>query len=212
MHPNRAVRILGGATHLLTHPQDLVALVGDVRSREEPMARRLPWIPRSAIRFLDRHVKPGMRIFEWGGGGSTLFFLDRGAIVHTVEDHPAWSAKLKETIEATPHSDRWTLHQIPVEPDESEYVTAINRVDDEGGWDLVFIDGVCDTRLDCMRNARPHLKPDGVLLLDDAWRPRYAASDDIMKGYRRSIHKGTRPFRPFMSRTDSFSAANGSHA
>jgi hypothetical protein len=40
---------------------------------------RLPWLPFDLIDDLRERVGPRSRVFEFGGGGSTLFFLDCGA-------------------------------------------------------------------------------------------------------------------------------------
>ncbi|MBI5865097.1 MAG: hypothetical protein HZB38_11440 [Planctomycetes bacterium] len=42
-----------------------------------------PWITFAATRFLERAVRPGSRVFEWGSGGSTLFFRNLGAYRQT---------------------------------------------------------------------------------------------------------------------------------
>jgi hypothetical protein len=45
---------------------------------------RLPWLPFVLQEELEERVGAGTRVFEFGGGGSTLYFLDLGAVVVTV--------------------------------------------------------------------------------------------------------------------------------
>src|ERR1041385_4442123 len=54
------------------------------------MDDRLPWLGFSVIGQLKEKVGKGYRIFEYGGGGSTLFFLDRAKEVVTVEHNAEW--------------------------------------------------------------------------------------------------------------------------
>lgn len=38
---------------------------------------QIPWMVFGCIDFLDDWLKPDMRVFEYGSGGSTLFFANR---------------------------------------------------------------------------------------------------------------------------------------
>ena len=51
-----------------------------------------PWITFPAMRWLTSYLRPSMSVFEWGSGGSTLFFAQRVARVVSVEYDTAWSA------------------------------------------------------------------------------------------------------------------------
>ena len=64
------------------------------------MRLRLPWLPFRLIDELAAVIGPGSRVFEYGGGGSTLWFLDRGAEVVTVEHHEGWANQLEEATSA----------------------------------------------------------------------------------------------------------------
>src|SRR3972149_5458066 len=55
-----------------------------------PITDRRPWMTYPAVNWLQRRVRPGMRVFEWGMGGSTMFFLNTGAHVTSVEHDAAW--------------------------------------------------------------------------------------------------------------------------
>src|SRR4051812_14868890 len=61
---------------------------------------RQPWITFPSIDMLRNKLNPSSRVFEYGGGGSTLFFLDNAGEVVTVEHDEEWFYKLEKTIQA----------------------------------------------------------------------------------------------------------------
>jgi Methyltransferase domain len=135
------------------------------------MRLRLPWLPFRLIDELEAVIRPGSRVFEYGGGGSTLWFLDRGAVVVTVEHHPEWAALLGRSID----SGNWTLLERSVAPSVARgyasYADAISTYPDEW-FDVVVVDGRARRR--CVARALPKIKPSGLLLVDDVNREKYA--------------------------------------
>jgi hypothetical protein len=113
--------------------------------------------------------RPGL-VVEWGGGGSTLRFsgLDSIERWHTIEHDLAWVDELAGRVSRTV-----TVHHVGLESDE--YVT----LPQPQGLrpDLVLIDG--RRRVECLRLAREILAPDGVVLLHDSARRRYAEGADL---------------------------------
>ncbi|MEA2488493.1 MAG: hypothetical protein QOH21_285, partial [Acidobacteriota bacterium] len=61
-----------------------------IKGDASPIADELPWMTFGAIDFLDGYLQPGMRVFEYGSGGSTLFYLRHGASVVSVEHDAEW--------------------------------------------------------------------------------------------------------------------------
>src|SRR5688572_9711262 len=57
-----------------------------------------PWITFDAIDFLKARARPDMRVFEFGSGGSTLFWASLGAQVTSIEHNPAWYEILKPRL------------------------------------------------------------------------------------------------------------------
>lgn len=56
----------------------------------------LPWFTYPCISFLDDILDPTWRVFEYGGGYSTLYFLNNVTEVETVESNKDWVTKLKD--------------------------------------------------------------------------------------------------------------------
>lgn len=154
---------------------------------------RLPWLPFRLIDELTERVGPGSRVFEYGGGGSTLWFLDRGAEVVTVEHDPAWAGTLRTMAE----SDRWTFLQRPDSDHFESYVAAITAFPDEH-FDVVVVDG--RERARCVGAARDKVRAGGLLIVDDADRARYAPAI-AATGWRRRDVVGFAPAKPTLAYT-----------
>lgn len=156
---------------------------------------RIPWITYEAISILDRHITRDSRIFEYGGGGSTLYFLDKGASVVTVEHDRSWYDLLKDTIEKDKKIRQWSgILAVPAtseseeeldvsNPDHfisnlpkyrgmdfTEYVTSIDQYGNEE-FDIVLIDG--RSRPSCVKRAICKVKAGGLLILDNTERAYY---------------------------------------
>jgi len=144
--------------------RDIVRLAA-TRGRST-MELRLPWLPFQLIDDLAQTVGTGTNVFEFGGGGSTLWLLDRGASVVTVEHDPEWAAHLRGEVT----SPRWTLLERGPDDDYESYVSAIAGYG-EGFFDLVIVDGRERSR--CVAAAHSKVRPGGLLIVDDADRERY---------------------------------------
>lgn len=51
---------------------------------------RTPWLTFGAIQFIEKITRPDMVVFEYGSGGSTLFWADRVSKVVSVEHNREW--------------------------------------------------------------------------------------------------------------------------
>ena len=152
------------------------------------------WLTQFAIRYLEQNVKSTHQVFEFGGGGSTLFFCKHAQTVYSVEDHPEWFKTLSETITRKGYTN-WIGQFVPSEPytgtqsrnpgdpdhfmsgaigmeqlSFEQYATAINQYPDQF-FDWVLVDG--RARPSCLKQAIPHVKSGGYLVLDNSDRPYY---------------------------------------
>lgn len=195
----RQVRFMArSAVYIARHPASGRELPRLVRTRGRgTMHLRLPWLPFRVIDRLEQAVGPGSRVFEYGGGGSTLWFLDRGAEVVTVEHHEGWAAALRDRI----RSEHWVLHAIPDDGPHPEayesYVASIGEYPDDH-FDVVVVDG--RSRAACVRAAAPKVRPGGLLVVDDVDRERYAAAMDEVDWPREDV-VGFAPAKPSLAFT-----------
>ena len=188
-----------------------------------PLEDALPWMPFVAIRYLETLLRPDSRVFEFGAGGSTMFFSTRVAELASVEHDRGWltrteeamiSSKVKwQSIFAPPVTlaERISLPPSDVHSyttsDEQfkgqsfhQYATAIDRFPD-GYFDVILIDG--RSRPSCFLHSIPKIKTAGVIILDNAERESYAEVEILAKsrGFSNIEFWGPGPFNPYCWRT-----------
>jgi hypothetical protein len=130
-------------------------------------ANAIPWYSYPAIEYLKQLDFTNRDVFEFGSGQSTLFWAQRARRVVSVEDDEAWygivSAKLPPNCE------------MILEKDIAVYPTHLARYPD--GFDVIVVDGASRgrTRNKCARAAIEHLRPGGLIILDNSdWLPMSA--------------------------------------
>jgi len=164
----------------------------------EPMRNSVqdeqPWVSFRAQEIIHGLVSSNFKIFEFGGGGSTLFFCKRSKHVVTVEDSDHWFEKLRDIIVAK-NITNWRGFLVKSERKEiylqdsyknpadfmsgakgleglsfENYVTTIRQFPLEY-FDLILIDG--RARPSCIHYSIPHLKSGGFLVVDNTERDYY---------------------------------------
>lgn len=153
---------------------------------------KLPWISFPVIDFLKENLTSDSKVFEFGGGGSTLFFLERVKEVVTVEHNKEWFDILSSNIT---DKKKWT--PLFIEPttntsydssqfanpdayfssdkdyinmDFRRYASSIDAYTD-GYFDVVLVDG--RVRPSCMKHSISKVKKGGYLILDNSDRAYY---------------------------------------
>jgi hypothetical protein len=155
-----------------------------------PLSSKTPWITFPAIRFLESFLRPDMRVYEYGSGGSTLFFADRVSKVISVEHNSLWSQQVTKQIQRY----GYTNSQILLIPADREPVSDIKDPSDPGAYfssdghyysqyamsireypaeffDVILIDG--RARPSCFMHALPNIKKEGVIVWDNTDRLHY---------------------------------------
>lgn len=185
------------------------------------------WITFPALNYLERYLDPSFRVFEFGGGGSTLFFCKRVAEVVTVEDNTEWFKILKETVENKKYQN-WTGHMVPPEPADGQasrphenpayfksgsqlpglenmsfekYARTIDPFP-ENYFDIILVDG--RARPSCIQQAMPRLKKGGLLVVDNTERPYYLApfKETLEREFTFILHeRAPVPYTPDFTRT-----------
>lgn len=150
--------------------RDSVRAVAARLMRRNALHDGLPWMPWAAIDGLRQIVRPGIRVFEYGAGGSTIFLARHGAEVWTVEHDPGWGGRVAERARDLGLSSLQLQMIAPedgeVEGFESdvadyegknfrEYVQSIAAFKD-GHFDLVIVDGRASNS--CVRACLPKIR------------------------------------------------------
>lgn len=158
-----------------------------------------------AIAFLGGHLLKEHVLFEWGSGGSTLYFSRRVNKVTSVEHDETFfhvvdralrnknitnvdylcipgigleehAALRKSTSEiCTSTNAEWRGY------DFVEYVRHIDRFPDSS-LDAVVVDG--RARPSCIAHATPKLKPGAMLIVDNSNRPQYLPALKSLTGWQ----------------------------
>jgi hypothetical protein len=211
MYGNTLTRSMGALTHMVTRPRDGVRWWKDrLGGKKSPIAKALPWISWPCIDFLTSAIRPGMRVFEWGGGGSTFFFLRAGCNVTTVESNEYWKQQIDQALAESPDlARRSELRLIPASSQKPANISAyIESVRTGGPWDIILVDGLQESylsRMECLNAAISHVKPGGYLVLDDAYRTDYADAPNVLSDFTRREFWGLGPSRMGVTKTDVYS-------
>jgi hypothetical protein len=148
-------------------------------------------------------------VFEWGGGGSTVFFAEQGCHVTTVESSEAWKSVILERAVGIVGSSL-DIRLIPAETRDPSVVTQYIRSVREGApWDIIVVDGLEESyisRVDCIREAAVALNDGGLVILDDAYRSVYAQVPDLLQGWERLVFRGLGSARLGVTQTDIYRA------
>jgi hypothetical protein len=194
-----------------------------LRRGSSPLQDKIPWITFGAIRFLKRLLTKEMVVYEFGSGGSTLFFANRVKRVYSVEHDEKWFQKLTAAVKKEgylnwsgqvikPTIDDEFSNKNPSDPDAyisgspdyrgysfKNYVESICRFPDSY-FDLVLIDG--RARPSCFKAAYSKIKPGGHIVWDNTDRKYYLESIDRIQGNScRTDFPGPGPYVDFFTQT-----------
>lgn len=130
-----------------------------------------PWIVPDALVVLKGIIKPTWRVFEWGSGGSTVFWSRNCADVISVEHLDNWLQRTAEMLVSFECIDNWEIRHVPADMTVEvehyrNYANEILRV--EGNFDLIYVDGEATSRQWCLDLALDRVNPGGYLLLDNS--------------------------------------------
>lgn len=176
------------------HPGELARVPRWLRERKAAtMQLRSPWWAYDAVSWVGAALPPRARVFEYGGGGSTLWLEDHGATVTVAEHDKAWHDQLAAclapdtTLLFRPPQDAGAVTSVVVPGYFDTYAAAIDDQPD-GSLDLVIVDG--RARVECALRAMPKVKEGGLLLLDDTERARYKPAVEALAGWERHVFAG----------------------
>ncbi len=160
------------------------------QARKSPIMKNpVPFIVLDAIKFLEKLVRPGMRVLELGGGNSSLWFLEKGVNLTTYEHNVDWAQMIIKTVHSNPgkyNENRFNLNVMQ----GTDAITDLKRLENEY-YDVVLIDSMNDftRRNDCIRAALKKVKPGGWLVLDNSDNPVNWGGAELVEW--REMHKFT---------------------
>jgi FkbM family methyltransferase len=198
-----------------------------VNGHIDPLVDRTPWMVYPAIDFLESLLSKTSRVFEFGAGGSTLFFSGKVGELVSVEHDAEWFARTDKAMLAEKQvgGTKWIGCLLPPQPqtnvdqrdpadplsyvssDESfvgtqffDYASAIDNYENEY-FDIIVIDG--RARPSCFLHAMNKVRMGGYIILDNAERAHYSYVEDTAEklGFIKSEFWGPGPYNSYCWRT-----------
>lgn len=186
-----------------------------IESGKYPIDFEIPWITVVAKNHLEKMFgAPSQikRVFEYGTGGSSMFFLGHGSELISVEHDREWFELVKKKVEERGYKG-WEGNFIEAEETNrnhslldianpshyysddakfkkhsfEKYATAIDKYPD-AHFDLVLVDG--RSRPSCVAHSIPKIKVGGYLILDNAERTYYLAKNPGVRDKLKLVFSG----------------------
>lgn len=165
-----------------------------LRFGASPLQDEIPWMTFKSIEFLKSKLKKNMRIFEYGSGGSTIFWGRHGCETVSVEHDQNWYNLVQSEIHKKKlYSCRLLLRTADANASDEVYSAEnvqrclsedgnynnknfyryVHSIDDypDRYFDFIVIDG--RARNSCFLNAVKKIKIGGYIIWDNTDRESY---------------------------------------
>lgn len=156
----------------------------------------LPWVSYPFMQFIGPKLNKSIELFEFGSGNSTLYYSSRVASVTSVEHDKGWYEKIKASMPANVQ-----LFFCALQPggDYCQYAMI-----QPARYDIIIVDG--RDRVNCCLNSLGALKENGIVVLDDSEREKYAEAHTFLrqKGFKQIDFWGTAPAVDYLKCTTIF--------
>jgi predicted O-methyltransferase YrrM len=205
MKGNTFTRLFRLVGYLTTHPNMIPKYFGEsIIKGLTPLELQLPWISFTAIEALEDLLTQNMRVAEFGGGGSTMFFAKRVSSVLCIESSPEWLALIQQKLDATGVKNvEFALLPYDVRDVDAYAVSPhLYRLNEEN-FDVILVDGYEEDvplRPTCFWHAENYIKEGGIIIVDDSWR--YLELRQKNKAKKWIEYRSIGPCRPGVTTTD----------
>jgi hypothetical protein len=180
--------------------------------KEYFLTKKQPWLVFDAIDFLNSLSLENKRVFEYGSGGSTLYWLSRNMLPVSVEHDPIWFELVRTYLDTSKVDYRLVKPQKCIEKaildiadpllylsDDTRFKgynfkSYASQIDDfsDGYFDVVLVDG--RARPASIMHSAPKVKVNGLLILDNADRLYYTQkTGPFLHNYRCLPYYGIGP-------------------
>ncbi len=183
-----------------------------------------PWLVFDAIDYLQSLDLNGKCVFEYGSGGSTLYWLSRNMICVSVEHDLGWYESVRLHLDASMEVD----YRL-VQPEKSNSKVSFDianpllylsgdttfrgysfknyayQIDafPHDYFDVVLVDG--RARPSCIMHSVTKVKVDGLLVLDNSGRDYYLErASSFLRNYDRITFRGATPGVSWFTETSVF--------
>ena len=217
MYGNNITRTLNVLRYFVKQPKYIPGWLYNNVTKKTPLIIKLPWLSYPSIEFLDKYIKSHHRVFEYGGGGSTLWFSERCNEIISAENSDHWAKQLLDKYYSNQNliaKLKLKIVEVSEHPNIEEYPLAdnyVNTIVDDAPYDIILVDGVDGVagiggkknyRVECIKKAREYLNKKGIIILDDSWRDKYSEVPKILADFERLEFWGLGPCRLGVTKTD----------
>jgi len=151
----------------------------------------LPWYTYPAIAFIRQFDLGDFSVFEWGCGNSSLFFAARCQRVRSIDISLRWVDLIRKSAPAN-----LDIHHRLV----AGFPNSIREFNDT--YDIIVVDA--ERRFDCAREAVNYLKPNGLIIVDNADNCLETCSFLRSQGFLQIDFTGFSPVLRYRSTTSFF--------
>jgi predicted O-methyltransferase YrrM len=168
----------------------------------------LPWFSFGAINYLARRLTGKETVYEYGGGGSTLWLASRVNRVVTIENDPDWHAKLHTALAEQAATNVELIHADANFNDPATFASSsFAQALPAEPADVIIVDSYDFPEPHSLRPllfeiAEDRIRPGGIIVVDDSWRyPQLRTRNQA-----RQVHteRGVGPSRRSVTSTDFF--------
>lgn len=186
----------------------------------------LPWIEFEVIDLLEKYFTKQIntRVFEYGMGRSTIFFLSRVTELISVEHDENWFRQVNESVHQLNFQNKWKAFLIRPEPKSPNLTIDPSNPDHYGTedahlknftfqkyaesiesypnnyFDIILIDG--RARPSCLKHSLNKVKNDGLIILDNTERDYYLrAFSDVKNNFEVIDFYGPNPYNTDFTQT-----------
>lgn len=212
MHGTNLEKVMRLVGNLLGHPQYAPAYLLAHWLKKTPLDLELPWFSYAAIDFLKTFLRPQMSVFEYGTGGSTVFFARKVRTVTSTEDNIIWLQKVEQHLNKAALTNVVLQHRLfdfknPVNFENSAYLHSVpaqkfDVIVVDGREEFLGLENSVQVRPTCFYYAENFVKPGGIIVVDDSWCYPELRRTNRAGEYR--IFKSVGPCRPGVTSTDIF--------
>jgi hypothetical protein len=205
-------------TDIITNPISIIELPEWYKYQKEkdiksPFDFKIPWMTFGAIKYLDKYLDKNMTIFEYGSGGSTIFFSERVKKIISIEHDSAWYDyeinilnKLENVeLNLILPENKGKLINYRKGYGSSFFDNYVNLIEQYNiKFDVIIVDG--RQRNDCFKKAIQKIAHDGIIVFDNFDREYYKKSMDFININEFEVlnFKGFVPFGNMQSLTTIF--------
>lgn len=193
---------------------------------QNSVSNKMPWLTFASITRIKKIITPDMVVFEYGSGGSTLFWSSHVRKVISAEHNREWYFKIKEELlkQKIDNVDYFILeaeadiNYVQKSPDNPEdyisndksfadknfesYVKKIDEYPDHY-FDIILVDG--RARPSCISHSLKKIKINGYLILDNSERSYYLHRFQFDNQYwKRENYWGPAPYIRHFTQTTVF--------